>query len=654
MKKLGSLLLCWLFLGLCAGFAQVQVARIFGDHAVLQREKPIPVWGWAKPKEKITVSLAGQTQTASAGADGKWLVKFKPMAAGTGYLMTIKSVSGTLSFSDIAIGEVWLCSGQSNMEWKVNQTQNASEEKNKANFSAIRQFYVPHELSLSPEKDLKKGDWVVCSPQTVGDFTAVGYFFARELYQKMNVPVGLIHSSWGGSHIEGWLSYEALASSPDLQSFAKNYPKIWADAKPALDRRLKKAMFGNPEAQITAEEEKKYTEKDYDYTAWNDFYPPASWDWQGCWAFRGRGYAAKTIEIPADAIEKVSYLGIGQNDSPSEAYINGKLVWQGAMKGSRKIEIPANTWQVGKNTLVLKFGAVIEPDWMGLGMFGAGGDYYLQTNSQRISLESAWKIRPALTEPYQYLTLQNNVASTLYNAMIQPLVPYAIQGVLWYQGESNADRAFQYRSVFPLMIEDWRKKWGNTFSFLFVQLSSYGSSPNSNQGSSWAELREAQTMTLSLPNTGMAVTTDIGNPQDIHPINKQDVGKRLAAWALKNTYKQDLPYASPMFDKMEVLNEKATISFKLVGKGLTIKDQYGYLKGFEVAGEDKVFYFAKAELTANNQVIVSHPKRMKIVAVRYGWTDSAHEINLFSLDGFPVCPFRTDSWKGITEANIFD
>jgi sialate O-acetylesterase len=237
--------------------------------------------------------------------------------------------------------------------------------------------------------------------------------------------------------------------------------------------------------------------------------------------------------------------------------------------------------------------------------------------------------------------------------MIAPLVPFSIRGALWYQGETNAGRAYQYRQSFPLMIQDWRKKWNDEFSFYFVQLANYGGYQNSNQGSNWAELREAQTMTLALPKTGMAVITDIGNPSDIHPTNKQDVGHRLAVNALKKDFNQNIEYSSPMFDSVIYEEGKATISFKFTAKGLKVVDKFGYVKGFEIAGEDKVFYYAKAEIVGD-KIVVYHPKGLKSVSVRYAWSDSPMDANVFNSEGFPLNSFRTDTWKGITIQNKFE
>ena len=260
---------------------------------------------------------------------------------------------------------------------------------------------------------------------------------------------------------------------------------------------------------------------------------------------------------------------------------------------------------------------------------------------------------PSFAEKHEYAHLMNNVGTSIYNAMIVPLIPFAIRGSLWYQGESNAGRAYQYRQSFPLMINDWRKLWNDQFSFYWVQLSSYGPYNDSNKGSGWAELREAQDMTLSLPKTGMAVTTDVGNPKDIHPTNKQDVAHRLAVNALKFDYGQDIVYSSPLYDHVSFDGNKAIISFKHAEGGLIVKDKFGYLKGFEIAGDDKVFYYAKAEIVGN-QVVVSHPKVATPVSVRYAWADSPEDANLYNAAGFPASGFRTDTWPGITSKSKFE
>ncbi|MCF0040917.1 sialate O-acetylesterase [Dyadobacter fanqingshengii] len=629
-------------------FAQVKLARLFSDHVVLQRQKPIPVWGWAKAGEKVKVTLAQQTVQTKADASGKWIVKFNPMEAGGPHTLNVSAKSGQASVNDILIGEVWLCSGQSNMEWSVASAKDFEIEKQNANFPQIRHFKVEHNVTLQPEMDLTAGEWKIASSETVGGFSAVGFFFARELYQKLNIPIGLLHSSWGGSQVEGWISKEGMLSDDELKSYAQNLPKTWQEADIVMDAKLRKALFKSDSYTPTPEDEKKYVSGNADFSTWlKTADPVGQWDWKGLMGYRGKGYMAKEVAIPADLIGKETILSLAENDSPNKIYINGKLIGETAAKGVRKVKIPANSWKQGKNQLVIDHGNMVATPWFGPGMMGNAGNIYVEDGAAKISLAKDWLLMPSFAEKHEYAHLMNNVGTSIYNAMIVPLLPFAIRGSLWYQGEANTGRAYQYRKSFPLLINDWRRLWNDEFSFYWVQLSSYGKDESSNKGSNWAELREAQNMTLSLPKTGMAVTTDVGNPDNIHPTNKQDVAHRLATQALKNDYGQNIPYSSPLYNKVQFSDGKAIVSFKHAENGLTVKDRYGYLKGFEIAGEDKVFYYAKAEIKGNT-VEVSHPKVTKPASVRYAWSDAPEEANLFSTDGFPASSFRTDDWPGIS------
>ena len=648
-----TLLFCALFMAQTA-FTQVKLCRLFSNHAVLQRQKPLPVWGWAQPNEAVTVQLAGQTIKTQADTEGAWRVSFPPFEAGGPFKMTVEAASDTVSVSDILFGEVWLCSGQSNMELTVAQAKDFLIERKNADFPQIRHYKIEHEVSLEPEKEVKSGTWKVCQAETVGGFTAVGFFFAKEIYQKMNVPIGILHSSWGGSQVESWISKEAMQTSDELKNYAQNYPASWDDADMRLERSLKQKLLGRMDDFPHLEDEKKYLTADYDFSNWLSANPMGQWDWKGIWAWRGNGYIAKMVEMPSEMVEKITTLGLAECFSYNEIYINGQLISAGVLRGARKILVPANTWQAGMNKLMIKMNKVIEPEGFGLGLQGSADDLFVSNDVQKISLaDGDWKHMPAFAEPHSFVHSSNNVGASIYNNMIAPLIPYALRGALWYQGESNAGRAYQYRKTFPLMIEDWRKRWNDEFPFYFVQLTTFGSDKNSNQGSNWAELREAQTMTLAVPKTGMAVTTDIGNANDIHPTNKQDVGKRLAAVALKQTYNQAVLPAGPMYKSVVLDKGKATISFDFVGNGLISKDKYNYLKGFEIAGDDHVFYYAKAEIIGD-KVVVYHPKGAKPTAVRYAWSDAPMDANLFNTEGFPACPFRTDNWKGITENGKFD
>ena len=654
LKSVSFALFFCFFLSNSTIFAQVKLARLFSDHVVLQRQKPIPVWGWANPSETVSVSLGNQNKTAIADANGKFTVEFAPLEA-TGEPLELKAAakSGTAAAQDVLIGEVWLCSGQSNMEFTVKQAKNFADEKKDANYPQIRQFYVEHNVEIAPQTDLKTGDWKASSPDSVGDFTAVGFFFARDVYKKLKIPIGLIHSSWGGSQIEGWISKEGMLSSDELKTYGQNLPTNWAEADAILEKNVKRATLGDANINPTAASEKRYLDANFDVSKWVTNNPIGQWDWKGIWAWRGNGFMARDVEIPASFVARETVLGLAESNSYNEIYINGKQIFAGVTKGEREIIVPKNTWNAGANRLVVKMNKAIEPEWFGLGFQGSADDVFVKAGDEKIALgDNNWKLMPSFAETHSYAHSSNNVGTLIYNGMIAPLVPFALRGVLWYQGETNAGRSYQYRKTFPLMIEDWRKKWNDDFYFDFVQLSSYGANQDSNAGSGWAELREAQTMTLSLPKTGMAVTTDIGNANDIHPTNKQDVGLRLAAIALKQTYNQDIPFSSPLFEDVKYENGKAIVSFRYADGGLTAKDKFGYLKGFEMAGADRKFYYAKAEI-AGDKVIVSNESVKNPVAVRYAWSDAPTDANLYNAAGFPASPFRSDDWQGITVANKF-
>lgn len=494
--------------------ADVKLNSLFTDNMVLQQKIAVPVWGTAEEGEDISITFNGQTVSAKS-QDGKWMARLSPMNAGGPFEMTVKG-KNTITIKNVLIGEVWVCSGQSNMQFPVQASTLANEVIPKATNPNIRLFSVPRIVASAPQSTVD-AKWEECTPKTVPDFSAVAYFFGAYLQKELNVPVGLIHTSWGGTPAESWTTLETLKSNPLYSEILKRY-----------DDGLSAA-------------EKKYQE-----------FP---------------GKFQKWVE-DAKKLNQEGKMVPGMPALPTEAW-----------------------WS----------------------------DQYNNPN------------RPA----------------GLYNAMIAPLIPYAIQGAIWYQGESNAGRAYQYRSLFADMIKDWRKCWGQgDFSFFFVQLANFNSNPHSQD---WPELREAQTMTLSLPKTGMAVTTDIGDATDIHPKNKIEVGRRLSLAALKVAYDEDVVYSGPMYKSLQVQDGKAYISFTNLGSGLITKN-CDPLKGFEIAGEDKEYVPAEAEIIGT-KVVVSSSKVSKPVAVRYAWRNNPEDANLFNKEGLPASSFRTDEWPGITANN---
>ncbi len=639
------------FLSLHA-FGNVRLPKILGDNMVLQRNKNITIWGWADANEKVSVQLNKQSKSTKADKSGKWMVVLSPEVAGGPFQLVVKG-KNTITLSNILIGEVWVCSGQSNMEWPLRSSNNAEEEIRNATFPSIRHFEVTKSVSTKPEDDVKGGAWNICSPETAGNFTAVGYFFARELYQKLNIPIGLIHTSWGGTHSETWTSYEAFAQNPEFKDMIATMPKVDLEALSKQKQEVMLKKLTEMGINFPAKDVDRWNRGDYNDNAWKTMPLPNTWESQGLADFDGVVWFRKIITIGAADAGKEATLELAKIDDSDESFVNGILI--GATKNryddKRKYKIPAGVLKEGRNVIAVR----VEDTGGGGGIYGDAGDVKFTTSSSTvIALAGNWSFNIESALSGNSSVGPNDYPTLLFNAMLNPIFNYGIEGAIWYQGESNAGRAYQYRTAFPLMIQDWRNhfKQGD-FPFYFVQLANFNSNNGTTEhGSYWAELREAQTLTLSLPNTGMAVTTDIGNPTDIHPRNKQDVGKRLAAVALNKVYQQNNVYSGPMYKSMKVEGNTVRLSFNETGSGLMAKDKYGYVKGFEVAGADKKFKCAKAWIDGND-IVVSAEGISSPASVRYAWADNPEDANLYNKEGFPASPFRTDTWKGITEGSKF-
>lgn len=634
-------------------FAQVRLPKIFGDNMVLQREQPIAVWGWSSPGEKVTVQLDKQTKKVTAGRNGRWKITLDPMQAGGPFQLTVKGKNNIL-FNNVLIGEVWICSGQSNMEWNVANSNDAEKEIASGNYPLIRHIKVPNVIAGEPQDDISNGSWEICSPETVGDFTAVGYFFAREVMKDLNVPVGLINTSWGGTHVETWISKEAFQRSDEFRSMIVSVGRINLDSmrttnEGAIMKRIEQLQGHLPASSNIGVQWKEIS---FDDSSWPKMRVPGLWEDQAPGDVDGVIWFRTTFTVDSDKAAKEAVLNLGVIDDNDETYVNGVKV--GSIRDyrtKRTYSVPAGTLRQGKNVIAVR----VEDTAGGGGFYGDPGDIQISFGENSQSLAGDWRYQIESFHKTNADVSPNQFPTLLFNAMINPLIPFTIRGALWYQGESNAGRAYQYRKSFPLMINDWRKRWGlGDFPFYFVQLASYDAGGgNSSKGSSWAELREAQTMTLSLPKTGMVVTTDIGDPADIHPRNKQDVGRRLAALAMRDIFGKNVVASGPVYASVKVEGNKAVVTFSNVGSGLMAKDKYGYVKGFEIAGADRKFYYAQAQIDGN-QVIVSHEKVSKPESVRYGWADDASDCNLFNEEGFPAAPFRTDQWQGVTEGAKFN
>lgn len=618
---------------------------------VLQRDRAITVWGWADAKEKITVTLNKQSKSVVAGKDGSWKVSLNAEAAGGPYTLTVKG-KNTITLSDILVGDVWVCSGQSNMEWTVRNSNNSAEEIAAANYPSIRHFKIPNTVASEPQKDVRGGEWKPATKENVADFTAVGYFFARELTKELNIPIGLINTSWGGTHVETWTSREAFEASDEFKSMIAAMPRLNLDSLSKQKEMAIRANIEKLQGSIDGPGEwQKWIDPSFNSSSWKTMKLPNLWENSTLPDLDGVVWFRKEFQLTSADRENDATLQLAMIDDWDDTYVNGQKVGSTMQYNEpRKYKVPAGLLREGANVISVR----VEDTGGGGGIYGTPETMFFDTGSKKISLAGDWSYRIESVSKGTQSVGPNSYPTLLFNAMINPILPMAIKGALWYQGESNAGRAFQYRKAFPLMIQDWRKRWGQgDFPFYFVQLATFkADNGNSQKGSSWAELREAQTMTADYPNTGMAVTTDIGDPNDIHPRNKQDVGKRLAALALNRTYGKTRVDSGPTLKAMTTDGKKAVLIFDNIGSGLVVKDKYGYLKGFEIAGEDQKFKYAKATIEGD-KVIVYHDEIEKPVAVRFGWADDATDNNLFNAEGFPAVPFRTDKWKGITENGKF-
>lgn len=505
-RLLKRLLLLTVLAGSCLSTAQAELkmSSIFGDRMVLQQKQPIHIWGWTAPGQKVQAQLESSQASGTADQTGRFDLMLDPVDAGGPYELKV-TADETRTFTDVLVGEVWLCSGQSNMQWSVKQANDPDLEIRTARYPKIRLITVPQVGTQEPQNDFK-GEWQECSPETVPDFSAVGYFFGRQLHQTLDVPIGLIDNAWGGSAAEAWVRRDLLQDKEIYEPLLQRWEQL---------------------------------EATFDY------------------------------------------------ESEMAAYRDRLKKWQESKKGNRP-RAPRN--------------------------------------------QLAGQHRPA----------------NLYNGVLKPILGYTIRGTIWYQGESNASRAYQYRELFPLMISSWREEWGQgDFPFYWVQLADYRSERDEPADSDWAELREAQTMTMKrLKNTGEAVITDLGEASDIHPKNKQDVAKRLARWALANEYGLDIVYRSPAYQSVEFENGKAILKFDHVGGGLDTFDVNTPI-GFTIAGEDKAFHHATAKIVDKNTIEVHAEAVQNPVAVRYAWADNP-VCNVQNREGLPLTPFRTDDWPGVT------
>lgn len=621
---------------------------LFSDHAVLQRDVAVPVWGWTAPGSAVKVSVDGKpVAAATADASGRWLAKLPALPAGGPHTLAVEAGPELAVREDILAGDVWIASGQSNMQWPVAASNRAAEEIAAANHPRLRLFSVPQRIGLEPE-ELVEGSWQLCSPATVGGFSAVAYFFGRDLLEKLDVPIGLVNTSWGGTVAEAWTSAEALSELEDFRAPLEEFRKSVEAAKGGRDdfaARLEAWWRANDPG---SREGDLWAAPSKDVSDWKSMEIPAAWENAGLPGFDGIVWFRKDFELGAAWAGKEAALRLGPVDDRDATWVNGVRVGDGDdWSKPRAYKVPRGVLVAGRNSIAVR---VLDTGGAG-GLGGAASQYSLETldgSAPPVPLSGAWKYRdaaplsklaPAPARPGS----NPNVVTVLYNGMIAPLIPYAIRGAIWYQGESNADRPEQYRRLLPALIRDWRSRFGvGDFTFLVVQLANFTAPQKAPVESGWAELREAQLLTaLSVPKVGLAVTIDIGEANDIHPRNKQDVGRRLALAALRIAYGKDIVWSGPIFRSMEVRGREARLAFDCAGGGLVARG--GVLKGFAISGEDGVFRWADARIEGA-EVIVSSPEVERPRAVRYGWANNP-PCNLYNAEGLPASPFRTDPGK---------
>ncbi|MBS1602655.1 MAG: sialate O-acetylesterase [Bacteroidetes bacterium] len=646
---------CTGWLLLLSGFgaaAQVKVPRLVSDGMVLQREIPIRVWGWASPGEKVTVKFGGETVSGETNDRGKWQVTLSPKKAGGPYAMDINGINH-IWLKNIMVGEVWVCGGQSNMELPMERVKEKYPEViARSENTAIRQFRVPMRYDFNgPRENLSGGKWESANPETVLSFSAVGYFFARDINARYHVPVGLINTAVGGTPAEAWLSADALRSFPEYAAEAARY---------ADTNNINKIIEGDKEAsegwyaRVWNEDKGLHGDRPwYDPAAaasdWKPIEVPGYWSDQGAGNINGVVWYRKEIDLPASMAGQPARLLLGRIVDRDSVYINGKFTGTiGYQYPPRRYDVPAGLLQAGRNTIVVR---VINSE--GKGGFVPDKPYRLMGSKDTVDLKGQWTYKVGMVaQPLAPETFIQYKPMGVYNGMIAPITDYTIRGVIWYQGESNVSRAAEYQTLFPAVIADWRRHWNEgVFPFIFVQLAGYGPVKEQPEESEEAALREAQRMTLSVPRTGMAVAMDLGEWNDLHPLDKEDVGRRLALSAGHVAYgDDDMIWTGPQYHSMKVKGEKIHVVFNDAESGLIVKGG-GELRGFEVSGADGRWAPAKAVIEGKNVVIAWSDAVPDPVAVRYAWADSPVGANLYNRDilfhdGLPAPSFAARIKEG--------
>lgn len=621
--------------------AGLQLSLPFSDGAVLQRDRVIQVWGKAAPGAQVRVRLDGADAVASADAQGRWRATLPPHAPGGPWTLEASDGRSVRTIRDVLVGDVWLCSGQSNMEFTLSQAQNAAEEIAGGSDPAIRHFKIPRSWALEPADDLAGGAWVAATPRTVGDFSAVCWYFARALKARSGVPQGLINSTWGGSRIETWMDARTANANPQAVADAARKQEDEEASRLAVTRRLLARWRTMSTDVLDRAGRPAWAAETLDERDWAPIDVPRYWEDQGYYGMDGIAWYRTHFTLSAEEAARGVSLGLGMIDDSDRTWVNGVMVGETVQQwnGVRAYRVPPRALHAGLNTVAVR----VEDLGAGGGIHGDAALVYLQTDGgARRPFAGPWRFRPAavsLVPAYRH----NETPTLLYNKMIHPLLGYALRGVLWYQGEANAlpGQALAYRDQFAALIRLWRTAWAQPeLPFLWVQLPNFRSGEDTPAASPWADLRESQAAALALPHTGQAVSIDLGNPDDIHPTDKKDVGLRLAQVARRVVFGESVVAGGPVFRTLRIDGARALLIFD-APEGLAARGGGAGVGGFEIAGADRRYRPADARIDGDH-VVVSSPAVIHPAAVRYAWSDNPTGADLVDRAGLPAAPFRSE------------
>ncbi|EOZ95616.1 Sialic acid-specific 9-O-acetylesterase [Indibacter alkaliphilus LW1] len=623
-----SLLLGLIILFSCQGeerLSEIEIPRFFSDHMVFQRGEPIRIWGKGDPGRRVEISFDYNNKSVKVDDNGDWQVEFDPRPASGPFELKINE----LKLRDVQVGDVWIAGGQSNMEWVMSaEVEGLQEELADSDYPLIRFFKVPHDYDAKEKFNIRGGAWKVADSNNLLNFSAVAWFFAKKNHLEKGVPIGIIESNWGGTPAEGWTSSEALKNIDFYAEKAKDIEdkkEYWIQE--VVDNKLRELQRNEVVGAARNGEIQGVVNANFDDSSWKNVNLPKDNPLNDISWFRKKFTLNDTQGVR---------LQLGDVQQIAHVYINGgRLFVKDYGDKLREFPIPPSMLNKGENTLAVR----IVNTWDNEVVLGEKGNFYITSNKGKVNLEGDWKFSNTIEEPLPIVEKYNWLPGMMYNAMIAPLTKFPIKGVIWYQGESNTQDHEHYKELFSTMITDWRRNWGvGDFPFLFVQLANFMERKEVQPDSNWAFLREAQSDTRDLSNTGMAVTIDIGNAEDIHPRNKKDVGQRLWKVAQKVAYNEEVLYRGPTLLRARVEDQSFLLSFADLGEGfsLAINDK---VKGFIIAGKDGKFHSANAVISGSNEIKVSHPLVKEPVEVRYAWADNP-SVNLYNSEGLPAEPFR--------------